>query len=62
MCDKLASQAPLTLQANKEAIRRLTYRALPDMDDIVEMIYGSNDFRMGVRHFMEKKKPEWTGT
>lgn len=62
MCDKLASQAPLTLQANKEAIRRLTYRALPDMSDIVEMIYGSNDFKMGVRHFMEKKKPEWTGT
>ena len=62
MCDKLASQAPLTLRANKEAIRRLTYRALPDMNDIVETIYGSNDFRMGVRHFMEKKKPEWTGT
>jgi enoyl-CoA hydratase/carnithine racemase len=62
MCDKLAAQAPLTLRANKEAIRRLTYRALPDMSDLVEMIYGSNDFHMGVRNFMDKKKPEWTGT
>jgi enoyl-CoA hydratase/carnithine racemase len=61
MCEKLASMAPLTIKSSKEAIRRLTYANLPNIEDLIEMVYGSEDFRMGVRNFVEKKKPEWTG-
>jgi len=59
--EKLASQAPLTVKASKEAMRRLNYRAMPDIEDLIEMVYGSNDFRTAVRNFKEKKKTEWTG-
>lgn len=62
LCERLAGMAPLTIQASKEAIRRLTYANLPDIDDLIAAVYGSEDFRMGVKHFVEKRKPEWTGS
>ncbi len=61
LTDKLASHAPLSMQASKEAIRRLTYNNLPDIDDLISMIYGSEDFRAAVRNFLEKKPTEWQG-
>lgn len=61
VAERLASHAPLTIQATKDAIRRIVYGNLPDIDDLIAMIYGSEDFKIGVRSFLEKKKPEWTG-
>lgn len=59
--ERLASMAPLTVQASKEAIRRQVYANQPDLDDMVELVYGSEDFRNGVRNFMEKKPQNWLG-
>ena len=62
LADKVASHAPITLWATKESIRRLLEaRALPEGDDIVARVYGSDDFKEGVKAFVEKRPPRWTG-
>ena len=61
---EIASNAPLTLLATKEMIRRLmAKRRLAEGDDrdLIEMCYSSADFREGVAAFLAKRKPRWTG-
>jgi len=60
MCRQLASHAPITMQVAKESIRRLS-GALPQGDDLIRVAYGSSDFRAGVRAFLAKQHPQWTG-
>lgn len=61
---EIAANAPLTIRATKEMIRRLlAQRRLQAGDDcdLVEMCYTSDDFREGVAAFLAKRAPKWTG-
>ncbi len=59
----VASHAPLTLRATKEALRRIKERMIPaEDDDLILGCYLSNDFREGLDAFLNKRTPKWTGT
>ena len=58
---RLAQHAPITMRASKEAIRRIVQTGLPDGDDLIRACYASDDFRNGVRAFVEKRPAQWTG-
>jgi enoyl-CoA hydratase len=63
ICQLAIPNAPLTTRASKEMIRRLSYANLPNVDDLIEQVYGSEDFKKGVRNFLDKNKtvPQWGG-
>jgi enoyl-CoA hydratase/carnithine racemase len=61
LSQRLTRHAPVTMRVSKEAIRRILHAGLPDGDDLVRACYGSDDFRIGVAAFVEKREPQWTG-
>ena len=62
LCEKLASNAPLTIAASKEGLRRLREHAANiDGDDLIVQCYTSEDFREGMDAFLSKRKPLWKG-
>lgn len=60
---ELATHAPLTMWASKEAMRRIKERLVPDGadSDLILACYLSRDFHEGVDAFLAKRRPEWTG-
>ena len=62
--ERIAANAPLTITATKELVRRLQVhrRGKPGMgDDLVTACYTSSDFRAAVDAFVTKRPPRWTG-
>ncbi len=58
----VASHAPLTLRATKEALRRLRDGVAGAGDkDLILMCYMSADFREGMDAFLGKRPPVWRG-
>ena len=63
LAEEVASLAPLTLWATKEALRRVRDAMLPEGadSDLIVRCYTSRDFKEGVEAFLAKRKPNWLG-
>ena len=61
LVERLAANAPLTMRVSKQAIARLLHVGLPAGDDLLRTCYGSEDFRIGIAAFMDKRQPAWLG-
>jgi enoyl-CoA hydratase len=63
LAQEVASLAPLTLWATKEALRRVREGLMPAGadSDLIVACYMSGDFKEGVEAFLAKRKPQWHG-
>jgi enoyl-CoA hydratase len=57
----LLAHAPLSMKAAGQAVARLRRARLPDGDDLVREVFGSDDFRAGVRAFVAREQVTWRG-
>jgi len=58
----IAGNAPLTLNATKQALARLQRRlSREEGEDLILMCYMSRDFREGLDAFLNKRQPKWLG-
>jgi enoyl-CoA hydratase len=59
---QIATQAPLTMRATKEIVRRMRARFAEVEDkDLIALCYGSADFQEGLDAFLTKRKPKFAG-
>jgi enoyl-CoA hydratase/carnithine racemase len=62
LAEQIAANAPLTVRAAKEAVNRVVaHGPTVDTDDLILMVYLSEDFKEGVRSFLDKRPPRWQG-
>ena len=63
VCATVSSNAPLTLETAKEALRRIRVRMTPPDggSDLLIKAYMSEDFREGIEAFFAKRPARWKG-
>ena len=62
LAQQMATQAPLTMRAGKEVVRRMREKfAAVEDKDLIALCYGSSDFREGLDAFLAKRPPKFAG-
>jgi enoyl-CoA hydratase len=62
LATQISGHAPLTLNATKQALSRLTRRLTREEgEDLILQCYMSADFREGMDAFLNKRQPQWKG-
>ncbi|MGE3705045.1 MAG: enoyl-CoA hydratase/isomerase family protein [Vicinamibacterales bacterium] len=64
LAESIAANAPLTLRATKEAVRRIQEHRRIERelaDDLILLCYTSHDFQEGVSAFLAKRPPQFRG-
>ena len=57
----LSTRASSTIQATKALLQHIRgHRLPPPADDIIAACYASDEFREGVRAFLESRQPRWS--
>ncbi|MPZ54744.1 MAG: enoyl-CoA hydratase, partial [Acidimicrobiia bacterium] len=67
LTSRISENAPLTLQLSKRMLTRIrsNRRAQiqdPTYEELVEVVYSSDDFREGIAAFTEHRSPRWKGS
>jgi enoyl-CoA hydratase/carnithine racemase len=63
LAETIAGNAPLTIRATKETLRRMRdHGPYVDDSDLLFACYESSDFREGTSAFLEKRSARWSGT
>ncbi len=59
--EQLCANAPLSMRASKAALGRLLAPQVDEIEEMIRLVYGSEDFRAAVRDFLDKRPPRFTG-
>ncbi len=62
LATRIKANAPLTMRATKEILRRMRRQIAPiDDHDVISQVYASADLKEGIEAFFAKRKPSWQG-
>jgi enoyl-CoA hydratase/carnithine racemase len=61
LVSRVLANSPLSMKVSKAALGRLTANQVAEIEDLIRVVYTSEDFHNAVRAFFDKTTPVWRG-